>query len=105
MTYPSLYYLCYRNVSQSVNPSPNKETAPQRPRSPFCHTSHTSPVSVPIPCHVRQRYESCSSSGSWQLVSGAGSLHGSTNIHTEMSTSAESNKSHIIHIAKDEYIL
>ncbi|XP_071449239.1 phosphatidylinositol-3,5-bisphosphate 3-phosphatase MTMR14 [Hetaerina americana] len=47
------------------------------PRSP--HPSRTSPVAVPVPGRLRHRNESSSSvsAGSWQLISGTGSLRGS----------------------------
>ncbi|XP_034241404.1 myotubularin-related protein 14 isoform X1 [Thrips palmi] len=50
------------------------------PRSPHPSSSRTSPVAVPVPSRLRQRQESSGSSlsvGSWQLISGTGSLRGS----------------------------
>ncbi|XP_046985343.1 myotubularin-related protein 14 isoform X1 [Schistocerca americana] len=49
----------------------------QPPRSP--HQSRTSPVAVPVSSRFRQRNDSSSSlsTGSWQLISGTGSLRGS----------------------------
>ncbi|XP_067205735.1 myotubularin-related protein 14 isoform X2 [Linepithema humile] len=68
--------------------SPNKESAAaQGPRSSL-YANRTSPIGVPIPhnSRVRQRNDSMSSCDSWQLVTGTGSLCGSTTAnasHTE----------------------
>ncbi|XP_058796334.1 myotubularin-related protein 14 [Phymastichus coffea] len=64
--------------------SPNKAdgsstTSHGGSRSPLpTSASRTSPVAVPVPSRVRQRNESSSSAGSWQLISATGSLRGST---------------------------
>ncbi|KAJ1525944.1 hypothetical protein ONE63_009130 [Megalurothrips usitatus] len=52
---------------------------PSAPRSPHPSSSRTSPVAVPVPSRLRQRQESSGSLsvGSWQLISGTGSLRGS----------------------------
>ncbi|XP_011162501.1 myotubularin-related protein 14 [Solenopsis invicta] len=62
-----------------LSTSPNKESAVQESR-PSLSTNRTSPIGVPIPrnSHVRQRNDSTSSGDSWQLVTGTGSLCGST---------------------------
>ncbi|XP_043479480.1 myotubularin-related protein 14 [Leptopilina heterotoma] len=57
--------------------SPSKESSVNGSRSPL-PTNRTSPVAVPVPGHLRQRNESSSSGGSWQMISGTGSLRGST---------------------------
>lgn len=68
----------YRNVVPwSFYPSPNKEGISHGSRSPLPH-NRTSPVAVPVPGRLRQRNESSSSGGSWQMISGTGSLRGST---------------------------
>ncbi|XP_071575724.1 phosphatidylinositol-3,5-bisphosphate 3-phosphatase MTMR14 [Temnothorax nylanderi] len=64
----------------TLNTSPNKDGgAAQEPRSSL-PANRTSPIGVPIPrnSHVRQRNDSTSSGDSWQLVTGTGSLCGST---------------------------
>nr|XP_050853112.1 myotubularin-related protein 14 [Vespula vulgaris] len=55
--------------------SPNKEAHGSRSPLP---PNRTSPVAVPVPGRLRQRNESSSSGGSWQMISGTGSLRGST---------------------------
>ncbi|XP_023706907.1 myotubularin-related protein 14 isoform X2 [Cryptotermes secundus] len=52
------------------------------PRSP--HPNRTSPVAVPVSSRLRQRNDSNSSlsAGSWQLISGTGSLRGSASTST-----------------------
>lgn len=57
--------------------SPNKEGINHGSRSPL-PPNRTSPVAVPVPGRLRQRNESSSSGGSWQMISGTGSLRGST---------------------------
>ncbi|XP_046747257.1 myotubularin-related protein 14 [Diprion similis] len=59
--------------------SQNRESGALGPRSPLPQT-RTSPVAVPVPGRFRQRNESSSSvsGGSWQIISGTGSLRGST---------------------------
>ncbi|XP_006607759.1 myotubularin-related protein 14 [Apis dorsata] len=64
-------------VPWSFYPSPNKEGIAHGSRSPLPH-NRTSPVAVPVPGRLRQRNESSSSGGSWQMISGTGSLRGST---------------------------
>ncbi|PSN48995.1 Myotubularin-related protein 14 [Blattella germanica] len=61
------------------------------PRSP--HTSRTSPVAVPVCSRFRQRNDSNSSLsvGSWQLISGTGSLRGSASASTSTGDSATPN--------------
>ncbi|XP_034944562.1 myotubularin-related protein 14 isoform X2 [Chelonus insularis] len=59
------------------NTSNNKDNVAHGSRSPLL-SSRTSPVAVPIPGRFRQRNESSSSAGSWQMISGTGSLRGST---------------------------
>jgi len=69
----------YRNTSGTFHVSPNKESTVQGPRtSPS--TNRTSPIGVPIPNNprMRQRNDSTSSGDSWQLVTGTGSLCGTT---------------------------
>lgn len=61
----------------SFYPSPNKEGIAHGSRSPV-PPNRTSPVAVPVPGRLRQRNESSSSGGSWQMISGTGSLRGST---------------------------
>ncbi|XP_011868605.1 PREDICTED: myotubularin-related protein 14 [Vollenhovia emeryi] len=64
----------------TLTTSPNKEGgAAQESRSPL-PANRTSPIGVPIPRnpHIRQRNDSTSSGDSWQLVTGTGSLCGST---------------------------
>ncbi|XP_076163441.1 egg-derived tyrosine phosphatase isoform X2 [Ptiloglossa arizonensis] len=71
---------CHSNgnvVSWSFYPSPNKEGIAHGSRSPL-PPNRTSPVAVPVPGRLRQRNESSSSGGSWQMISGTGSLRGST---------------------------
>ncbi|OXU26982.1 hypothetical protein TSAR_008803 [Trichomalopsis sarcophagae] len=71
---------------ESLYSSPNKEgsTANQGSRSPLPPLGkRTSPVAVPVPGRVRQRNESSSSGGSWQIISGTGSLRGSTSAHAD----------------------
>ena len=62
--------------------SPNKESSNHGgSRSPLpaqSVTKRTSPVAVPVPGRRRQRNESTSSGGSWQMISGTGSLRGTT---------------------------
>ncbi|XP_063992269.1 myotubularin-related protein 14 [Diachasmimorpha longicaudata] len=55
--------------------SPQKDTVASR--SPLSQ-NRTSPVAVPVSTRLRQRNESMSSTGSWQMISGTGSLRGST---------------------------
>nr|CAD7423179.1 unnamed protein product [Timema monikensis] len=52
------------------------------------HTSRTSPVAVPATSRLKQRNDSNSSLnvGSWQLISGTGSLRGSASTSTSTST-------------------
>ncbi|XP_033214396.1 myotubularin-related protein 14 isoform X2 [Belonocnema kinseyi] len=64
--------------------SPNKEGSGNGSRSPF-PANRTSPVAVPVPGHLRQRNESSSSGGSWQMISGTGSLRGSTTANALLS--------------------
>ena len=64
-------------VPWSFYPSPNKEGIAHGSRSPL-PPNRTSPVAVPVPGRLRQRNESSSSGGSWQMISGTGSLRGST---------------------------
>ncbi|XP_021931879.1 myotubularin-related protein 14 [Zootermopsis nevadensis] len=61
------------------------------PRSP--HPSRTSPVAVPVASRFRQRNDSNSSLsvGSWQLISGTGSLRGSASASTSTGDSATPN--------------
>jgi len=61
------------------------------PRSP--HPSRTSPVAVPVSSRLRQRNDSSSSLsvGSWQLISGTGSLRGSASTSTSTGDSATPN--------------
>nr|CAD7588723.1 unnamed protein product [Timema genevievae] len=69
------------------------------------HTSRTSPVAVPATSRLKQRNDSNSSLnvGSWQLISGTGSLRGSASTSTSTSTfdsatpssAASQNGSHI----------
>ncbi len=76
--------------------SPNKEcsTANQGSRSPLPPSANrTSPVAVPVPGRVRQRNESSSSGGSWQMISGTGSLRGSTTAHADVCSSFASTTS------------
>ncbi|CAK9800652.1 Myotubularin-related protein 14 [Anthophora quadrimaculata] len=71
---------CHSNgnvVPWSFYPSPNKEGIAHGSRSPL-PPNRTSPVAVPVPGRLRQRNESSSSGGSWQMISGTGSLRGST---------------------------
>ncbi|XP_015599397.1 myotubularin-related protein 14 [Cephus cinctus] len=71
---------CHSNgnvVPWTFYPSPNKETGAHGSRSPL-PPNRTSPVAVPVPTRLRQRNESSSSGGSWQMISGTGSLRGST---------------------------
>lgn len=60
--------------------SPNKEGGAVQESRSSLPTNRTSPIGVPIPrnSHVRQRNDSTSSGDSWQLVTGTGSLCGST---------------------------
>lgn len=78
------YSTHYRNtVPGKLKTSPKKESsAAEGSRSPLS-ANRTSPVGVPIPCNpgLRQRNDSTSSTGSWQLVSGTGSLCGSTTVN------------------------
>nr|XP_033333041.1 myotubularin-related protein 14 [Megalopta genalis]XP_033333042.1 myotubularin-related protein 14 [Megalopta genalis]XP_033333043.1 myotubularin-related protein 14 [Megalopta genalis]XP_033333045.1 myotubularin-related protein 14 [Megalopta genalis]XP_033333046.1 myotubularin-related protein 14 [Megalopta genalis]XP_033333047.1 myotubularin-related protein 14 [Megalopta genalis]XP_033333048.1 myotubularin-related protein 14 [Megalopta genalis] len=64
-------------VPWTFYPSPNKEGVAHGSRSPL-PPNRTSPVAVPVPGRLRQRNESSSSGGSWQMISGTGSLRGST---------------------------
>lgn len=64
-------------VQWTFYPSPNKEAVAHGSRSPL-PPNRTSPVAVPVPGRLRQRNESSSSGGSWQMISGTGSLRGST---------------------------
>lgn len=64
-------------VPWSIHTSPNKEGIAHGSRSPL-PPNRTSPVAVPVPGRLRQRNESSSSGGSWQMISGTGSLRGST---------------------------
>lgn len=64
-------------VPWTFYPSPNKEGIAHGSRSPL-PPNRTSPVAVPVPGRLRQRNESASSTGSWQMISGTGSLRGST---------------------------
>ena len=64
--------------------SPNKEGSGNGSRSPL-PAKRTSPVAVPVPGHLRQRNESSSSGGSWQMISGTGSLRGSTTANALLS--------------------
>ncbi|XP_057323639.1 myotubularin-related protein 14 [Microplitis mediator] len=80
--------------------SQNKESVGHGSCSPLLSNSRTSPVAVPIPGRFRQRNESSSSAGSWQMISGTGSLRGSTTSNCALpellSTSALACKSHCI---------
>ena len=69
----------FRNVVPwTFYSSPNKDASVQHgSRSPL-PANRTSPVAVPVPGRVRQRNEPSSSGGSWQMISGTGSLRGST---------------------------
>jgi len=72
-------YIYYRNMPGALHVSPNKEGTVQGSRiSPS--TNRTSPIGVPISNNprVRQRNDSTSSGDSWQLVTGTGSLCGTT---------------------------
>lgn len=62
-----------------LGPSSSPSPSPSTPRSPHPSSSRTSPVAVPVPSRLRQRQESSGSLsvGSWQLISGTGSLRGS----------------------------
>lgn len=76
-----LTYICYRNVAHgTLNVSPNKEGGAAQESRSMLSTNRTSPIGVPIPrnSYVRQRNDSTSSGDSWQLVTGTGSLCGST---------------------------
>ncbi|KAK0173796.1 hypothetical protein PV328_006942 [Microctonus aethiopoides] len=77
--------------------SPNKESVGHGSRSPLL-SSRTSPVAVPVPGRFRQRNESSSSAGSWQMISGTGSLRGSTTANCTLpeliSSSGLASKSH-----------
>ncbi|KAL0124200.1 hypothetical protein PUN28_006197 [Cardiocondyla obscurior] len=59
---------------------PNKEDGVIQESRSSLSANRTSPIGVPIPrtSHVRQRNDSTSSGDSWQLVTGTGSLCGST---------------------------
>jgi len=75
------FCICYRNVSHGTfNASPNKDGGVAQDSRSSLSTNRTSPIGVPIPrnSHVRQRNDSSSSGDSWQLVTGTGSLCGST---------------------------
>ncbi|XP_018044999.1 PREDICTED: myotubularin-related protein 14 [Atta colombica] len=60
--------------------SPNKDSGAVQESRSSLSANRTSPIGVPIPRnpHVRQRNDSTSSGDSWQLVTGTGSLCGST---------------------------
>lgn len=78
---------CHSNgnvVSWSFYSSPNKESIAHGSRSPL-PANRTSPVAVPVPGRLRQRNESSSSGGSWQMISGTGSLRGSTTANAPLS--------------------
>ncbi|KAL6254578.1 hypothetical protein P5V15_014630 [Pogonomyrmex californicus] len=64
----------------TLNASPNKEGIAVQESRPSLSANRTSPIGVPIPrnSHIRQRNDSTSSGDSWQLVTGTGSLCGST---------------------------
>lgn len=79
-----LYYHFFRNVVPwTFYTAQNWEGGGLGPRSPL-PANRTSPVAVPVPGRFRQRNESSSSvsGGSWQLISGTGSLRGSTTANT-----------------------
>ncbi|XP_015171073.1 PREDICTED: myotubularin-related protein 14 [Polistes dominula] len=71
----------------TIQNSPSKEAQGYRSSFP---PKRTSPVAVPMGCR-RQRNESTSSGGSWQMISGTGSLRGSTTANA--STTDGSNSS------------
>ena len=71
-------------VAWTFYSSPNKDGSGNGSRSPLPAT-RTSPVAVPVPGHLRQRNESTSSGGSWQMISGTGSLRGSTTANALLS--------------------
>ncbi|XP_046428969.1 myotubularin-related protein 14 isoform X1 [Neodiprion fabricii] len=66
-------------VPRTLHTTHNRESSGLGPRSPLPQT-RTSPVAVPVSGRLRQRNESTSSvsGGSWQIISGTGSLRGST---------------------------
>ncbi|XP_015112350.1 myotubularin-related protein 14 [Diachasma alloeum] len=69
---------CHSNgnvVTWPFYSSPQKDTVASRSPLP---QNRTSPVAVPVSTRFRQRNESTSSAGSWQMISGTGSLRGST---------------------------
>ncbi|XP_011147300.1 myotubularin-related protein 14 [Harpegnathos saltator] len=70
-------------IPGKLKTSPKKEVNIAGGSRPSLSASRTSPVGVPIPCNpgLRQRNDSTSSTGSWQLVSGTGSLCGSTTVN------------------------
>lgn len=80
------------NLAQlTIQSSPSKEAQGGGYRSSF-PPKRTSPVAVPIGCR-RQRNESTSSGGSWQMISGTGSLRGSTTAHTSITEGSNSSGS------------
>ncbi|XP_066581421.1 myotubularin-related protein 14 [Prorops nasuta] len=68
-------------------PAPSSTASSQGSRSPL-PPNRTSPVAVPVPCRYRTRNESTSSCGSWQMISGTGSLRGSTTANAPVSDAA-----------------
>lgn len=94
--FPIKYIMYYRNTAFGrLKSSPRKENVvAEGSRSPL-PANRTSPIGVPIPGNpgLRQRNDSTSSTDSWQLVSGTGSLRGSTTLnapHIESALSATS---------------
>lgn len=76
--------------------STNKENSAGS-RSPSQSTKRTSPVAVPVQGRLRQRQESSSSNGSWQLISATGSLRGSSGDHPGSSSSSSTAAGHVSH--------
>lgn len=86
------FHIIFRNVLPWTfyTNSPNKDvvashtTPSSSSSSSLAPANRTSPVAVPVPGRLRQRNESSSSTGSWQMISGTGSLRGSTTANSAL---------------------
>ncbi|XP_069693160.1 phosphatidylinositol-3,5-bisphosphate 3-phosphatase MTMR14 isoform X2 [Periplaneta americana] len=80
------------SVVESSPPLPGLGAVGAQPGSRSPHPSRTSPVAVPVSSRLRQRNDSNSSLsvGSWQMISGTGSLRGSASNSTGDSSAPNS---------------